>query len=101
MTGVEAESKNGHVDVAILARVLGNEGGTLSLTMARHLLSCQFSELDKARMHELVVRNQDDDLSESEKRELIAYAKASTLLSILKSRARQVVRKSGAKRASR
>ena len=38
---------------------------------------------------------------EEEKRELKAYAKAGTLLSILKSRARQVVRKNGLKRISR
>jgi hypothetical protein len=101
MTRVKAESANGHTDVTILARVLGNEEGTLSLSMAKHILTCQFSELDKSRMHELATRNQNDDLSESEKHELRAYAKAGTLLSILKSRARQVVRKNGPKRTSR
>jgi hypothetical protein len=38
------------------------------------------------------VRNQDDALSPAEKEELFAYAKAGTLLSILKSRARRVLK---------
>jgi len=101
MTRLKAESTNGHTDIAIIARVLGKEHGTLSLPMARHILACEFSEIDKTRMHDLAMRNQDDDLTEREKHELKAYAKAGTLLSILKSRARQVVRKNGLKHTSR
>jgi hypothetical protein len=87
-------------EVAILARVLGNENGRLSLTMARHLLTLGFSERDKARMHDLAVRNQQDALSPAEKQELFAYAKAGTLLSILKSRARRALKAGPKKRTS-
>jgi hypothetical protein len=79
-------------EVTILARLLGNEQGRLSVAMARHLLTLGFSERDKARMHELAVRNQEDELSPPEKEEMFAYAKAGTLLSILKSRARRVLK---------
>ena len=79
-------------EVNILARVLGNEAGELPSRMARHILSCGFGEGDKARMHDLVVRNQDDRLSAGEREELAAYAKAGTLLSILKSKARRALR---------
>jgi hypothetical protein len=79
-------------EVEILARVLSNEAGQLSPTMARYLLDLGFSADDKASMHELAVRNQDDDLSPKEKQELFAYGKVGALLSILKSNARQTLR---------
>jgi hypothetical protein len=79
-------------EVSILARVLGNERGQLSATMARYLLNLGFKNEDKARIHDLAVRNQNDDLTAEEKQELLAYGKAGTLLSILKSKARRTLR---------
>ena len=87
-----ATNHAGPSEVAILARVLGNEQGRLPLALARYLLNLGFHDGDKARMHDLAVRNQDDALSPAEKEELLAYAKAGTLLSILKSRARRALR---------
>ena len=78
-------------DVAIIARILCNASGELTADLARHILNRGFSEADRRRMHDLAVRNQEDALSRSEKRELKAYAKAGTLLSILHSEARQVL----------
>jgi hypothetical protein len=82
----------GPSEVTILARVLGNEQGQLPAEMARYLLTLGFSDDDKARMHDLAVRNQEDALSAAEKEELFAYSKAGTLLSILKSRARRALK---------
>jgi len=79
-------------EVGILARILGNERGQLSATMARYLLNLGFGDQDKARMHDLAVRNQHDALSAEEKQELLAYGKAGTVLSILKSKARRTLR---------
>jgi hypothetical protein len=79
-------------EVTILARVLGNGEGQLPVKIARYLLTLGFSDDDKVRMHDLAIRNQDDALSPAEKDELRAYAKAGTLLSILKSKARRVLR---------
>ena len=42
-------------------------------------------------MHDLVVRNQSDSLSPSEKEELAAFGKAGDLLAILKSQARRTL----------
>ena len=67
--------------------------------MARYVLNLGFSDEDKARMHDLAVRNQDDDLSPEEKDEMFAYEKAGTILSILKARARSVTRQKSKKRA--
>ena len=55
-------------EVTILARVFCDERGQLSREIARHILDIGFSDRDKARMHDLAVRNQDDDLSLTEKR---------------------------------
>jgi hypothetical protein len=79
-------------EVAILARILGNEEGQLPRAIARYLLTLGFRERDKTRMHDLAVRNQDGALAPAEREELFAYAKAGTLLSILKSRARRALR---------
>ncbi len=78
-------------EVAILARILGNDQNQLPADMARYILTLGFGERDKVRMHDLAVGNQDDALSPPEKEELVAYAKASSLLSILKSKARRAL----------
>jgi hypothetical protein len=87
-------------EVAILAHVLGNNKGRLPLGVARYLLQLSFSDEDKARMHDLAVRNQDGLLSPVEKDELLAYARAGSLISILKSRARRSLRNQSRKRAT-
>ena len=79
-------------EVTILARLLGNEQGHLPAEMARYILTLGFSDTDKARMHDLAHRNQADTLSAQETEELFAYAKAGTLLSILKSKARRALK---------
>jgi hypothetical protein len=78
-------------EVTILARILGNEDGQLPVDFARYILDHEISARDKARMHDLAVRNQDDALTPAEKDELFGFAKATSLLSILKSRARRTL----------
>jgi hypothetical protein len=81
-----------HSEISILARILGNDHDKLPVPMARYILKLGFSDADKARMHDLAVRNQEDTLDAAEKEELFAYAKAGTLLSILKSKARMALK---------
>ena len=64
----------------------------LTPTLARHLLRLGFSPEDKARMHDLAVRNQAGEISESELQELDAYIRVGALLSILQSRARKLLK---------
>ena len=59
-------------EVTILARVFDDERGLLPPELARSILDVEFSERDKARMHDLAVRNQADALSPAEKEELYA-----------------------------
>jgi hypothetical protein len=93
-------ARTGGSEVTILARVFDNERGLLPRELARSIVDVEFSERDKARMHDLAVRNQDDALSSSEKEELFAFAKAGTLLSILQSKARRTLKIKLKKRTS-
>ena|SRR5581483_8474146 len=79
-------------EVTMLARLLGKNDDKMPASMARYLLGLGFSDADKVRMHDLAVRNQDGTLSPVEKEDLLAYAKVGTILSILKSKARQVLK---------
>ena len=79
-------------EVTILARVFCDQRGQLSPDVARHILELGSGDRDKARMHDLAVRNQDDDLSPAEKDEMLAFAKAGDLLAILKSKACRTLR---------
>jgi hypothetical protein len=87
-------------EVAILARILGNGDSPLPSTIARYILHIGFSEGDKSRMHDLAVRNQEDALSSAEKDELFAYAKAGTVIGILKSKARRTLHMKQKKRTT-
>jgi hypothetical protein len=86
-----ATTRNGEDEVRILARILGNENGQLPKDLARYILTLGFSDRDKSRMHDLVVRNQDDALTPAEKEEMHAFGKAGDLLAILKSKARRTL----------
>jgi hypothetical protein len=78
-------------DVTILARFLSNGDDPLPKNVARYILHLSISEQDRARMHDLAVRNQDDDLTPEEKEQMYAFGRAATLLSILKSKARRAL----------
>jgi hypothetical protein len=73
----------------ILVRLLCNEDGQFPEEIARYILTLKFSDQDKARMHDLIVRNQNDELTSAEKDEMFAFGTAGDVLSILKSKARR------------
>jgi hypothetical protein len=78
-------------EVTILVRVLCNEEEQFPPDIARYFLTLGFSESDKARMHDLAVRNQEGSLSPAETEELFAYGKAGGLLSLLHVKACRVL----------
>jgi hypothetical protein len=78
-------------ETTILARLFSDRLGQLPPEMARYILDIDFNDRDKARLHELVVRNQDDDLNPAEKEELVAFLNAGSMLSILQARARRML----------
>jgi hypothetical protein len=83
-------------EVAILGRVLAN-GRDIPPALARYVLKSSFNDQDKARMHELAVRNQEGALSSQETAELLSYANAGCLLGILHSKARTSLKRTARK----
>jgi hypothetical protein len=78
-------------EVTILARIFENGQASLSRELARYILDLGFSESDKARMHELAVRNQEGTISPVEQEELIAFVRAGDILALLKAKARRAL----------
>lgn len=84
--------------VSLLGRVLANGDGAMPPEVARYVLTLTFSEADKARMHDLAVRNGDGTISPAERDEMFAYAYAGTELGILKAKARRALKGEPTKR---
>jgi hypothetical protein len=78
---------------AIFARLWEGEEG-LTPPVARHVLKLGFGEADKARMHELVERNREGQLTDDEREELDYFVKVGDLLAILQSKARKLLKRS-------
>jgi hypothetical protein len=60
-------------DTAILARLIRPDDDSLSAEAAKALLNIRFESGDLDRMHELVVKNQDDALTPAERAEMDNY----------------------------
>lgn len=65
--------------------------GPMSKATARRIQALEFSEEDRARMHELAERNRRGQLSDDEEAELDHFLRVGTMLSILNLRARRVL----------
>jgi hypothetical protein len=76
-------------EAAIFARVWENRDGGLTPPLARHVLKLGFGDEDKARMHDLIERNQEGTLTDDERAELDNFVKVGDLLAILQSKARK------------
>ena len=80
-------------EAAIFSRVFANGKHALTPQLARYLLGLTFSAEDKARMHELAMKNQEGELSPAELEELHNYIQVGHLLAVLQSKARQALKK--------
>jgi hypothetical protein len=67
--------------------------GQLTPDAARAILQLSFPESDKKHMHELSAKARAGLLSSEEERMMDAYERVGALLSILKSKSRQVLKK--------
>ena len=81
-------------DTAIFARLLQNGQRELSPALARYVLGLQLSEEDKARTHELAAKARAGTLTPDEQEAVESYSRAGSLLGVLKSKARVVLKKS-------
>jgi len=75
----------------IWERIIHPEGA-MSKQAARRILELEFTEKDRAQMHNLSERNRGGHLSDDEEAELDHFCRVGTLLSILKLRARRVLK---------
>ena len=79
-------------EAAIFGRVFADGRQALTPELARHILALEFSDEDKARMHELAVKNREGRISSEELRDLDSYIKVADLVAILQSKARKFLR---------
>ena len=82
-----------NVEAAILARVIRPEKDDLPLEQAKALLRLKYEQSDLDRLHELVVKNQDDELTPAEKEELESYLRVSAFLDLMHAKARRSLKK--------
>jgi hypothetical protein len=66
--------------------------GPMSKETARRILDVAFTDEDRARLRELAERNRRGELSEDEETEFDHFCRVGTLLSILKLRARRILK---------
>ena len=76
-------------EAAILGRLIRPDNGDLRAEAAEALLAIRFDSRDLDRMHELAVKNQEDQLSPTEKAEMESYRRVSFLLDLIHSKARR------------
>ena len=84
---------SGSNEAAILTRVIRPEKDDLPDEQAKALLRLKFEQSDLDRLHELVVKNQDDELTPAEKEELEGYLRVSAFLDLMHAKARYSLRK--------
>jgi hypothetical protein len=77
----------------IWRNVLAPVHGALSPAAAKALAKLDYPDEDKQRMRELASKARQGVLTPAEQEEVDAYGKVGSLLSILKSKARQALRK--------
>jgi hypothetical protein len=82
-------------EAAILTRIAGPEEPTLSSSAAKGILTLGFSAADKDRMHALAGKARAGTLTADEQAEVEAYSRVSSLLGIIKSKARRALKRRG------
>ena len=90
----------GDTEGAIWGRLLQPGKTPLSLEAARSLLRLDFPPEDKERMHELAAKARDGSLSSVETEEIKSYERVGSVLALMKSKARQRLKKPSASNGS-
>ncbi len=85
-------------EAAIWERVIHPEG-QLTPGAARAILQLEFPRADRQRLHALALRAQEGQLSSDEEAEIDNYERVGTMLSILQSKARKVLKRTPSRRS--
>jgi hypothetical protein len=83
-------------EAAILTRVVGPDEPVLSAAAAKGILTLGFGPTDKECMHNLAAKARAGVLSDDEQAQVDAYSRVSSLLGILKSKARRALKRRAA-----
>jgi hypothetical protein len=78
---------------AIWKRVLQGAGRNLSVGAARSIVLLEFTPEDKQRMRELAAKARDGCLTADDEFDISEYERAGNLLALMKSQARQRIKK--------
>jgi hypothetical protein len=82
-------------EAAIWSRVIAPGKNGMSREEALTVLKFQFSEADTARMLELATKNNEGEITESEREELESYVKVGDVLSLLHLKAKRSLKRQG------
>jgi hypothetical protein len=85
---------------AIWSRLLQPGAEVFSLEAARSLLQLEFAAEDKARMRDLAAKARDGSLTAAEQEEIRIYEQVGNLLALMKSKARQRLKKASSANTS-
>lgn len=80
-------------EASLLRRVIDPGKPSLSVAAAQSILTIEFPPEDKQRMHELAARARAGTLTPDEELEIDTYGRVGSLIGILKSKARQSVKR--------
>ena len=84
-----------NTEAAILARVIEADESEVTPDVARYLLSMQLPQVDRNRVDELSAKARTGSLSAAEEAELDSYLHIGSLLGVMQSRARRLLKKTG------
>ena len=84
-----------NTEAAILARVIEADENEITPDIARYLLSRQLPDADRNRVNELSEKARSGSLNEAEGAELDSYLRIGSLLGVMQSRARRVLKGTG------
>lgn len=82
-------------EASILSRLVRPDRDDLAPELAQALLTLEFDQADRDRMHELAVKNQEGKLSKEEEELLASYLRVGYFVDLLKSKARIILKKHG------
>jgi hypothetical protein len=79
-------------EAAILARIIQSDERQLTPEAARYLLSMKLPSADEDRVNELSAKARDGSLTEAETQELDSYLHIGSLLAVMQSKARRLLK---------
>jgi hypothetical protein len=84
-----------HDELSILRRVVDPEQGNFPAAAADAILRLDLSAADRTRMHELLQKNRDGNISSEEEIRLENYCRVGRFLDVIRSKARHSLQSAG------